>query len=61
MGMALYFGLKRGADFSQYDFTKKSWLDLPAELRGPYCNAPSLQILLKADKNTSLVDAKKKE
>ena len=61
MGMTLYFGLKRGDDFSQYDFIKKSWVDLHAELRGTYLNALVRKYLFKADKKSSLVDAKKKE
>ena len=60
LGITLNFGLKRGVTFSQCDFIKKFWLDLPQELRGPYRNAPTPENFLKVDKNASLVDAKNK-
>ena len=61
IGMTIDFSLKRGVAFSQYDYVKKFWNELPDDLKGPYRKSPAPDNLFKVDRNAKVVDPKKKE
>ena len=57
LGMTLYFGMTRNAcTSSQYDFMKKLCMNFPESLKGTCHITPALEILLKVDLNTALVN-----
>jgi len=61
VGMTIDFSLKQGVAFSQYDYIKKFWNELPEDLKGPYKNTPALENLFKVDRNAKLIDPKRKK
>ena len=60
LGMTIYFSLKVGASFYQYDFISKMWNEMPMELKGKHRRTPAHEDLFKVDLNSESLDNNKK-
>ena len=59
LGMTIDLSLKVGESFYQNDFIKKTWNDMPMELKGKYRRTPASGDLFKVDLDSELLENNK--